>query len=657
VVAHKLVNEAIAVTTSVFKVMNGLFSASPIGRVASALTILTGVFIYAYTHSKDFRDVVKDVNDGFHRMFGYIEAHPNVARIIEGVAAATLSAAAALKIFNGIAATSAGSGALAKLFGTTAAGGAASGPAVLAASIVALGFTFRHQIANIEGNIAHFISGGLHNLSTALESVGGGHHNFLQSASDAVDRFAHKLFGFAGTLAKNPITIPVKLEIGGIIGPIAPGSPLDIQNRPHPIGPVAPSSPAGKSAAVAQAALDKANQAFQTWLAQQASGGAQPDTDPFGSDGSGKDKKKKGIANLTELMRQLVIRLNQGLTKGATAASQTISALEQKVKSALSNTLQAGLAAKTIAFIEKQRGALVGLAGQYFKVSQQTDVLKKKVDVLKKAADDFKKSVIDALQQTSNLDAFLGQTDGSTDASGRKIISSGGGVTISLVSSMISAASGQARSYAKFLFDQATQLKDFSANISTLISRIGDTAFVQDLASKGLASAGLVASLANASTGTLKQINELQSKILTLQHAVADAAGEKLQNAADKSNALLTKSVATQDKMLAKLNTLAREIATGIAAALGTKVPKFASGTDYAPRGWSWVGENGPELRYMRGGEKIISAGQSRAVVQTVRQGPTKIVNMENTFNVLPGGDPETHAQQLGARLAAWAER
>lgn len=38
----------------------------------------------------------------------------------------------------------------------------------------------------------------------------------------------------------------------------------------------------------------------------------------------------------------------------------------------------------------------------------------------------------------------------------------------------------------------------------------------------------------------------------------------------------------------------------------------FASGTDSAPPGWAWVGEEGPELIHMRGGEQILPAEVSR---------------------------------------------
>ena len=43
------------------------------------------------------------------------------------------------------------------------------------------------------------------------------------------------------------------------------------------------------------------------------------------------------------------------------------------------------------------------------------------------------------------------------------------------------------------------------------------------------------------------------------------------------------------------------------------KLPKgYAAGTSNASRGWHVVGENGPEMLFFRGGEKVIPAGRIR---------------------------------------------
>lgn len=40
----------------------------------------------------------------------------------------------------------------------------------------------------------------------------------------------------------------------------------------------------------------------------------------------------------------------------------------------------------------------------------------------------------------------------------------------------------------------------------------------------------------------------------------------------------------------------------------------YADGTDYAPGGWSWTGEHGPELKYLPTGSKVIDAENSKKI-------------------------------------------
>lgn len=48
-----------------------------------------------------------------------------------------------------------------------------------------------------------------------------------------------------------------------------------------------------------------------------------------------------------------------------------------------------------------------------------------------------------------------------------------------------------------------------------------------------------------------------------------------------------------------------------------------AAGTNYAMPGWSWVGEEGPELIHLAGGEKILNAQKSRMLASIGRKGGT----------------------------------
>ncbi len=61
-----------------------------------------------------------------------------------------------------------------------------------------------------------------------------------------------------------------------------------------------------------------------------------------------------------------------------------------------------------------------------------------------------------------------------------------------------------------------------------------------------------------------------------------------------------------------------------------------AKGTESAQRGWSWVGEKGPELMYLSGGEKILTASQSMAMGMVASRGTGQVYNQ--TINISVNG-------------------
>lgn len=92
----------------------------------------------------------------------------------------------------------------------------------------------------------------------------------------------------------------------------------------------------------------------------------------------------------------------------------------------------------------------------------------------------------------------------------------------------------------------------------------------------------------------------------------------------------------------------------------------YAGGTQNAPPGWAWVGEEGPELMRMRGGEQVLPSGVSRRLAEdysaysryTAAQGvqiaraPMEVTGagpaaagigrMELHFHIEEGAQPET---------------
>lgn len=70
------------------------------------------------------------------------------------------------------------------------------------------------------------------------------------------------------------------------------------------------------------------------------------------------------------------------------------------------------------------------------------------------------------------------------------------------------------------------------------------------------------------------------------------------------------------DVLRAVPGTIATTIGAGANKLLGLPgLPGFASGTVSAPAGWGWVGEAGPELIRFRGGEQVLSTGDSGRLV------------------------------------------
>jgi hypothetical protein len=81
----------------------------------------------------------------------------------------------------------------------------------------------------------------------------------------------------------------------------------------------------------------------------------------------------------------------------------------------------------------------------------------------------------------------------------------------------------------------------------------------------------------------------------------------------------------------------------------------YASGTSNAIPGWHWVGENGPELLNLRGGESILTARQSAAAVMGGRGGGVTNVNITVTGPTI--GTPDGIAREIQTALLKYKRR
>ena len=85
-------------------------------------------------------------------------------------------------------------------------------------------------------------------------------------------------------------------------------------------------------------------------------------------------------------------------------------------------------------------------------------------------------------------------------------------------------------------------------------------------------------------------------------------------------------------------------ILSTVKGAMGLGFGGFATGTDYAPPGWHWVGEEGPELFNFAGGEQVINAKDSKDITEQMQN-----AGQAKTSNTTPSTTDQMKNTQLYA--------
>jgi hypothetical protein len=134
----------------------------------------------------------------------------------------------------------------------------------------------------------------------------------------------------------------------------------------------------------------------------------------------------------------------------------------------------------------------------------------------------------------------------------------------------------------------------------------------------------------------------------------AKTAGEKMLGAAKRARELASSIRDIPNKSVTVTVSIHAQTGRIKVGNQYVNIGQFASGTPRAPKGWAWVGEQGPELMNLKGGEQIISADQSRAIASArpapssaAAGGTTIIVNVNGPTI----GTPQTIAQQVHQAL------
>jgi len=106
-----------------------------------------------------------------------------------------------------------------------------------------------------------------------------------------------------------------------------------------------------------------------------------------------------------------------------------------------------------------------------------------------------------------------------------------------------------------------------------------------------------------------------QSAEATMQ-AFAKAAKDQMPIVQDAFKAVADGAMNSYNYALSNRPSISGTLNVGLANVKGSfeAIGGFASGTPNAPPGWAWVGEEGPELMYLHGGETILPASVSEKV-------------------------------------------
>lgn len=169
----------------------------------------------------------------------------------------------------------------------------------------------------------------------------------------------------------------------------------------------------------------------------------------------------------------------------------------------------------------------------------------------------------------------------------------------------------------------------------------------------------------------LKQ-RELSNKNLTenqkteIEKRYAQRARQEKQRAW-KADQQAAKTQAIMNGAIAVLNALATRpfipaglIAAGVATAMTAaqvavigqqRMPQFAKGTKNAPRGFALVGEKGPEIVFMQGGERVYTHTETKSIMGGWKQ-PT--ITLPQTSNVVTNNTtmPEFDYERMGKEVA-----
>lgn len=232
------------------------------------------------------------------------------------------------------------------------------------------------------------------------------------------------------------------------------------------------------------------------------------------------------------------------------------------------------------------------------------------------------------------------------------------------------------------LESQSSYWSSYSANMDALSAKTGQIAGLSDVlasfADGSRESAAAVAGMAAATDADLQRMVANYQNVQNAQKQAAESMANMCTNYTGEMNRLISnfESQVRQLDMSATARAMGERTISGYisgiqsqysrvtsaAAALGraaanafnsnakmnmssvggAAVKGYASGTTSAPRGVALVGEEGPELVYFRGGERVLTAQQTKVEMGRSNYSTTATAPVNITFNVSGTTDAST---------------
>lgn len=266
-----------------------------------------------------------------------------------------------------------------------------------------------------------------------------------------------------------------------------------------------------------------------------------------------------------------------------------------------------------------------------------TDEIAEKSELLASAAEAESDAATKAAQEWADASEVLKAAHDAAYAAARANIDGqitlfeNMGATVQRISSITNeSAQRTTAGFIGSLDTQISYLDTYATNMQIAAERGIDQGLLQKLSDGSEESAEILANIVNATDEQIQEMNEKWGKVSEGKDKFAGAMTEYTGVIEDEKSAMVEKAAQIGIDMAGAMT---EELLNGIpdfeaawsayqtifAHSSSIKEPNaYASGTNYAERGFALVGENGPEIVYFNGGERVLTADETRDAMRSV---------------------------------------